>query len=250
MNTLQQEAYIVRNASFAKMNFIQRVLGVLVSPSKTMDDLCVKPRVLFPATLMAFSPLLLIGLRFPLYKEFIRRSVEMSAQIQAEMFNMQMTAEQIEQSVSIQSIVGLVSTPISSVIGWVIGTAILFGIIKIFGGQGKFKQYLSITGYAGVITLFNYILITLVSFVTNNIYLDIPLTSIANVLPQEMEGSFIFGLIKCIDLFSIWGMAVTAIGAAIVSKLSKAKIYSIAAALYLVQMMFAGFAEAAKGMFS
>lgn len=224
--------------SIKKMSLGQRITGVVFSPGETMNDLADKPRVLLPFIVIAFSQLVLFLSRFSLYKEYMRKSFEMISEM-----NKNITAEQIEQMLPLSIISGLVSTPFKEIIMWLIGTAILFGILKLFGGQGNFKHILSITGYSCIISMLYMLTVLGVSFFSGSLHMDMPLTSIANLLTTEMKGSFIYGFLKKVDLFAIWKYAVIGIGCVSVSKLSKTKVYTIISVLYTATLIYSGINE-------
>lgn len=219
------------------MNFFKRVAGVFLWPGKVMENLAERPRIAFPFIFLPVVQLVAVLAMIPMYKEFVRTGTEELVFQQ----NLEMTAEQLNNAVNLATITGPVAGAIGVVITWVLGALILWGIIKIFKGQGSFKQVLSITGYAGVIT----ILSTVVHIIKTNItgvYDLMSYTSIAVLMPK-MEGNFIYGMAKFLDVFSIWQYVVIAIGVAAVSKMPKKKAYLIVAAIFVIQVLYAGITE-------
>ncbi len=232
-----------------KMGFIQRVVGVITSPGKVMENLAAKPRILFPLFLVAFSQLALILIRMPLYQDSLRKAFQASSKVTESLTGVKVTPEMIEKNLSQGMTTNLITTPLGSLFGWFLITVVFFAIIKIAGGQGKFKQYLSVIGYAYVISAL-YLLITLcVSYFTGSLHLDIPLTSIGNAFGDGMKGSFLFGMIKGLDVFKIWYYAVIAIGLQVVSGFKKSTIYGIVAIVFTITLLIAGAGEAAMGAY-
>lgn len=232
-----------------KMGFLQRVAGVITSPGKVMENLAARPRILFPLFLIAFAQLALYMIRLPLYQDFLRKTMQATSQLTESLTGVTMTPELMEQALSRSVSQSIITTPIGSLFYWLLITVIFFAIFKIAGAQGKFKQYLSVTGYAYVITAL-YLLITLcVSYFTGSLHLDMPLTSIANVFGEGMKGSFVFGLLKGLDVFSIWYYAVMAIGLQAVSGFKKRTVYGIVAAIFIIGMLITGAGEAAMGAY-
>lgn len=229
-----------------QLNFFQRVLGVIVSPEQTMKNLAAKPRILFPILIMVFGVLLLYILRFSLFQDTIRTAIENSLN---QGKTPQMTKEQVDLAIKIGSITGLIGVIIAPLFAWLAGTAVLFAVIKMFKGQGSFKQYMSITGYAYVITLMFLILTGIASYFTGNLELDLSLGVISSLLIQDPSSSylsgFMAGLLKSIAIFSIWKYVVIAIGVTIVSAIPKKKVYYIVFGIFLlgalVTAFFAGF---------
>jgi hypothetical protein len=227
----------VNEVDYSKMNFIKRVLGVICFPGKVMQSLEQKPRVLFGLLLTALAPLVLMLSIFPMYMEYTRGLLQATY---AKM-NLEVTAQQFEQALSFSQYSALIGGPIAAVAMLLVKALVIWAIIKIFKGQGKYKQILSISGYAAVISL----LATIVSIITarvTGVFSDVSFTSIASLLP-EMKGSFIYGMAKMIEVFSIWQYAVIAIGITAVSKLSKKKVYIIVACIFAVVAIYAGITE-------
>jgi len=232
-----------------EMGFFKRVTGIVFSPGKTVENLAARPRVIFPLILTAVSLAALYALRMPLYQEFLRKTMEASSEFTESLTGIQMTPELIEQSISSSTISGIATTPLGSLFYWLFTTVVFFAIFKIFGGKGRFKQYLSITGYAYVITVLGYIVVFAASFFTGSLHLEIPLTSLANLLSSDLRGSFMFGMLRGVDLFSIWYFAVIAIGMKIVSGFRKYTSYGIIACAFLIGLIIGGVGELAVGAY-
>lgn len=227
-----QMSHVNEEVSYEKPGFLKRILWVLISPGKLMEDLAEKPRVLFGLLLSALSMDVLFLVRLPLYMDFLRSSMSLT--------NQAMTAELLETSLPIAAVAGLISTPIGAVIGMLFITLIFFAVLKLIGGQGKFKAYLSVTGYSYVITALYLLLLIPVSFVTGSLHQDVPLTSIATLASSDMAGTFLYGMLKGIDVFVIWNYAVMAIGFTAVSKLKKKYVYGVVAAVFLIGLIIGG----------
>jgi len=221
--------------NYPKMNLIQRIIGVIFSPGKVMVSLEQKPRILFALLLTIITPVVMIFSIFPMYKEFLRSTLE------AAPTTTNLTAEQIDMAVNISQY----STPfilaITAAAMWLLGALVLWVIIKIFKGEGRYKQILSITGYSAVIAALSAIA-TIITTQFTGTFSEVSFTSVASLLPN-MKGSFIYGAAKTLDVFSIWQYVVIAIGTATVSKLDKKKVYIIVACIFAVLMIYTGAME-------
>jgi hypothetical protein len=222
--------------SSKKMNVFQRAVGVIVSPAETMKNLIEKPRVLFPILLMAVSALLMILVNFEQYKEFLSQTTQATY----ERMNIEMTPEQLDASLQFGAIAALVTTPITVVVAWFIESVIIFAAFKILKGEGKLKQFLSIIGYSSVITVFNYITLTIVSQLTGSFNMQAPVTSLASLLPASLAGTFLAGALSMVELFTIWKYAVISIGLGELSGLSKKKVYIILGVILLIYAVYTG----------
>lgn len=232
-----ETAGAVATYDYPKMNFIQRVFGVIFSPVKTMQSLEQKPRILFALLLSILTPVVMILSVLPMYKEYSRGLLEANY----EKMNVEVTAAQIDQGLNISTYSGLIGGAVVGAAMWFLGALILWGIVKIFKGEGSYMQFLSITGYAAVITALS----TLVTIITTRLtgtFSLVSFTSLGSILP-DMKGNFIYGVAKSLEVFSIWKYIVIAIGVATVSKLDKKKAYIIVLCIFAALLIFAGVSE-------
>jgi hypothetical protein len=118
-----------------------------------------------------------------------------------------------------------VMTPLS-----VVGGAILSGLIgglymficgKIAKSEITFKQSASIAYHMGIIGTLSYLLFMLFMLVGIDFSLTEPLTSIASLLPNSLEGSVVHGLLLPFEVFSVWGSVVSYLAFRIVGDMSK-----------------------------
>jgi len=226
-------AQVPAEMNYPKMNFFQRVLGVIFSPGKTMQSLAQKPRILFGLLLTLLTPVVMIFAIFPMFLEYTRGTFET--------LYPNFTAEQIDQGVNIAAVSGPIGGAIGAVAMWFLGALALWVIIKIFKGQGQYKQVLSILGYAAVISALA-ANVTILATQLTGVYSDVSYTSLASLIPN-MKGSFIFGVARSIDIFSIWKYVVIAIGVFSVSKLEKKKVYIIVACIFAALAIYTGIGE-------
>lgn len=220
-----------------RLNVFQRIAGAIFSPERLMNDLEQKPRVLLGIILNVLAPVILMYGTFPMFKEYLRTTMEMTAANTAQ----QMTPELLDQVVNISAI----STPIMGGIMaggmFLIQALVIWLVTKIFKGQASYKQILSVLGYSSVISVLGTIVTVAVIYITGT-YTDVTYTSLASLLP-EIKGSFIYGVAKVIEVFYIWQLVVNAIGIAIVSKMDKKKAYLIMVLVLIVYAVFTGYSE-------
>jgi hypothetical protein len=240
------DSYQKETEEIKKMNFLQRLIGIIVSPAETMKNLVHKPRILFPIILIALGLVLFYIIRFPLYVETIKPSIELAL----EKAGMQFTPEQLDQQVNISAIAGLVAIPFGALIGWIVWSSIIFGVIKIFKGKGSYKQVLSVTGYSYAVTILYLILLAIISFATNTLAVDVPITSAATLLSDDSKGTFLYGVLTGVEVFAIWKLVVAGIGLKLVSKLSGKKIFTILIVLYVLGFLITGLSQSVASMVS
>lgn len=229
------------------MNLLQRVKGMIFTPGRTMESLVEKPKLLLPLIMIAVAQLALHLARFSIYQDYMRNTYVQSQGFMESLTGTALTAEAIDGYMSKLLLQEVIGTPLSSLFGWLLTTIIFFVIFKIFGAKGKFRQYMSITGYAYIITVLYLLIVLAVSFFTGSLHMDLALTSVANLLPADMSGSFLYGMANEIDIFLVWYFCVIAIGMAAVSGFKKRNAYILVAAVYAAGLIIAGFgAIAAK----
>lgn len=218
-----------------KMNPLKKVLNIIISPTKAMVAIIQKPGVLFPLILMAAIPFALTMLRLPIFENDVFEATKNALQASPNLS--QMTAAQLDEltrnSISIAKWTTLVNMPIM----WFVLSVIIFAIMKILKGAGKFKQFLSIVGYSTVILILLNILTTLVSYYTNSLMLDTSLALVTNMVMPDIKGSYLYGVFRGITIFTIWQYSVIAIGLHQLTKLSKPKIYTTMGALYVISVL-------------
>lgn len=216
-----------------KLGFLKKVIGVVLYPGKAMRSIAAKPGILFPILLLAVSGFLYYLLNYQFFTDyFYIYNQELIANM-----GLEMTNEQLAAQADFTAKIAMYTTPVSMIIYWLIGTVILFAVVKILKGEGKFKQYLSVTGYAYVIGTLSMIVSTLIAMATGSFSIDTSLTGLAVLLPPESAGSFIHLFLNSFEVFSIWQYAVVAIGVLAVSKFSRTKAYATVFSLFLANAL-------------
>lgn len=127
---------------------------------------------------------------------------------------------------------GLVMPAISILLS----TVVYFIIAKIVKSEVTFKQLFSMSVFIYIISVFGLLVNGLAFLAMSNPNLDLYLTSLNSIV--EADG--ILGVILVsIEVFSIWGMVLTAIGLQIVANFSKGLSWSIVVGIFVVILLFA-----------
>lgn len=231
-----------------EMGFLHRIKGIVLSPGKTTLSLSERPRVLFGLMASILARPLLSLLRLPLLQSELRDKQLKSLTMLKEKFNYDITPEMIEKRLPVTTVTSIVSYAFAGIVSLIFLSLVFFAIFKMMGGHGKFKAYLSVTGYAYTIMLLYYAIVGAASFFTGSLYINTSLTSLANLLPQNMSGQFIYGAAGGIDLFRIWYFTVIAIGMAQVSRLKKKYVYGSVCIVFLIGLLISGLSTAAAGV--
>lgn len=225
------------NGNTSKMNVFQRVISAVFSPGRLMYELEQKPRVLLGIILTAIAPAIMMLGTFPMFKEYLRTTLEatyanMGMQISPEMFENILNGSVISTPVIGGVMAGLILL-VEALVVWL--------VLKIFKGQGRFKQVLSVMGYSSVITVLGAI-VSVIAIQLTGTYSDVTYTSLAAFMP-DMKGSFIFGAARSLDVFNIWYFVCASIGVATVSKVDNKKAYLVMVILLIVIAAFGGYNE-------
>lgn len=145
------------------MNFIERLIGTITSPGKTMEDVCKEPRW--------EEALVIVGL----YAIFTAVMMYLSTS----------HIQYISDIPGMQQLT-LISTVIMGllypVIGWIVSTVVLFLLAMALGGEGKFTSLLTAIGYSELVKIFavilGIILLTQAPYLTIEVSQSNPMASV------------------------------------------------------------------------
>ena len=223
--------------NFVPMNAVQRILGVIFSPIKTMKNIAQKPDFIVP---LIFITIIFIAYTALTYNAGINYIIE-EATKQLEASGQDLPAEQLEAAnkmVKIFSSVSLLSIPILNILGILIIAAIsLFILNVILKGQGSFKGYFSVVTYGSIISIIGIIIKLIIFYALDDYLLSASITTLKGVLPSNSEINFINTFAASIDFFAIWSYIIIGIGFKYVSKLSTMKVTMFITICYLLYLM-------------
>ena len=140
--------------------------------------------------------------------------------------------------------IGALFIPIGLGIALVLGAFVLWVLVSLVGGEGKFGTLLSVATYSAVPSV---ILLAIVGTIVLHVQ---GMGQIAS--PQDMQPAlgldllapgakgFMGAVLKGINPFSIWGLVLTAIGVSTTHRLSKGSGYVVATASLAIGLLIAG----------
>lgn len=227
------------------MNLLRRYIEIIVSPGKAFEKITEMPKLLAPLLFMVISSILPILVSYSTFSQIIKDSIILANQKEGII----LSDVELTNKVALSIKYSLVSTPLLQILTWFIGAVILFGIIKLFNGHGTFKQYLSITSHAYVITFLYILLTTILSFFTHKLGLDLSLSKVLSLFIPGLSG-FTNGILKGISFFRVWQYAVIGIGVAAASKLSKSRVYIIMISSFCLYLFYLGYGELLGQLFT
>ena len=215
-----------------KPNSFQRIIGVLFSPNETFASIARQPDWVVPLSLILVVALV-SGIVFAQRVDFgapIRDAMEQ---------NKNVSPEQVERAVRIGGAVAKVfayCAPVVSIIFLLIIAGVLLLAFRVLGGEGDFRQALSVTSYSWMPGLIKSIIIT--AIVASR---GVSAADLANVLRSNLaflvsmkQNPLLFTLLAKLDVFTIWLLALLVIGFSFVSKFSKAKSAAVVVSLWVV----------------
>lgn len=207
------------------------VFRVLVEPTPVFERVREKPRFLAPYVVLAAVQLVIGVINLPFLK----------AGITASMAGREMPAGSPDPANF--AFIGVVAVPIVLVIVFLLSALILWVLVSIFGGEGKFATLLSVTTYASVPAV---ILLSIIGSVVLRLKGVEAMTS-----PQDLQPAlgldllapsvtgFLGAVLKAINPFSIWGLVLTAIGISVTHQMPRNTSYTVATISFVLGTLLA-----------
>ena len=208
--------------SQTEIDIIGRIIRIFYTPGETFESLAHKRSAadwLVPAVLSAVVVTLAAVLVLPVTTEFNQEVMQQRMQ--------GMSAEERESVGQHQQVImqasTLIITPIMFFIVLFMTAALYLLIGKLFGGLLSYGQVLAIVAYAGLITIPQEVVKTLLILAKEMSAVQIGL---GIFLSEEALQSFSGRLLSLIDPFIIWSVVITGLGLSIVGQLDRSKAYA------------------------
>jgi hypothetical protein len=234
----------------------QRVLNTFTAPSKTFEDIKRGNR-------SWWMPFIIMVLGFAVFFGVVQTEITWGQVYQNQLRDMpefaknlmdRMTPEQKAEAASkgpMQQAIRAAGTPLGIVLIDLIGAGILLGTINFgFGGKAKYSSLLAVELYAGLaIWPLRWILAAITTpFVDPEAFnLQNPAPcNLAAFFPSIHESSLtVYTLLSSIDVLTIWGMVLTAIGVAAVAGVKRSSGYVAVFGWWVIGLLLGvGFAAA------
>ncbi|HYH10641.1 MAG TPA: Yip1 family protein [Thermoanaerobaculia bacterium] len=220
-----------------KKNVFERIAGVLFAPAETFADIARRPDLLGPLALMILLGYISTALIMP--------RVDFDAVFEAQEQEMRkrdpnVSQEQIDQiarfsraSMTVWRWIG----PVVGILIYVVIAAVLLLAVRLFGGEGNFKQALSASIYAWVPLLLYSLILTIV-VVARGTFDPITAATLVKSNPAFLVDlktqPVLFSLFSALDVFTIWTVILLVFGFAALSRLSRGMVAAIVVPLWLV----------------
>lgn len=195
---------------------ITNIANILFAPSRAFESIKKKPNWLIPFFIMILAP---IGFYLLSWTEF-EASIIISVEEALAGSGQQVTDGMMKMPLMFARIGTLVVTPIGAAFGLLVQTTLYFAAAKILRSEVTFKQMFSVCAHVGIISVFTWMLMALMTKLTGTIPLQM-VTSLASFLPESYNGTIIQGLLGPIEILAIWSLTLMYMGLRIVGDLSK-----------------------------
>jgi len=228
---------------------LARIIGVIVSPKATFEKIVTAPRVL--GVILIAGVLIGLSQGLPRLTESGSQAA-LDAQVkQTERFTGRpVTDEQYAQMQRFAPTMAygtMIFTPVVMAIIVLVFSGLYFVVFNvILGGTATFKQVMAVTAHSSIIYALGAVIGAPVQYLQGTANPAGPFT-LSALLPMLDENGFAARFLGFINVFSIWGVIVTAIGLAV---LYRRKTSSIAIGLFVLTAIFATVGAVVTGIFA
>lgn len=199
------------------------IFGMIMNPTDQFNRIRENPKIIVP--LLIVTVLTAIGMALMFQSMDFANEPELAGMSEEEL----MVVTLISQ---ISFVVVGIFTPVFMVL---LSTVIFIIIAKIVRSEVSFKQLFSMNTYIFLISALSMIVNGLAFLLVNGGDPEILLTSLNSIIGATgVLGAFL----SSIEVFSIWGLIITAIGLQVVAKFSKGLSWGVVIVLYIITTMF------------
>ena len=214
-----------------QMNFLQRLVGVFMSPGETFEDVKKSPRWVAPFILVLVFTLIFTMIILPISMP------EQMAKQRVKLADRGMTEAQIDQAVETGMRFAKIGGPISAIVGTSAVIALIAAILLFFGnillgGGCRFVDMWSLVIYSYYVPLLG--MLIKLPLIMSKQTIDVPLGLGTFIEPGT---TFFYHVMKSVEIFSVWQFVVMAIGFAVFYRFSKSKAFIAVFALFAVTLL-------------
>ncbi len=238
---------LVQNDRAAKseggLGFWGRLINIYVNPRKAFQAIDDRPTWLMPLILIGLIAILATQLMFPVIMQSQLEKIRSMPNIPPE--QLAAIEKQFTENSSQQRILTLVSQAVVMPIIFLLISAIFYFVGSVLlGGDTKFKKVLAVFCWASCISILGTLVVAPLVMAKGNFNVSI---SPALLLPGDSIGTTIHTLLSKFDFFTIWSLAVFALGFSIIYRFSVAKGYIT---VFVIWGIWIAISTAFAGIFS
>ncbi len=216
-----------------KVSALGKIGMVVVSPVQAMKAVRNKPTVLLVMMVVAILPLLYY---IPFWKSYEVQMIQMLERQFASQ-GIEPTREMMAMSLNLIKYTTPVSAALGNLFGALIGSVIYFGISRLMKKEVTYKQTFSMVLHAMVVANMIWLVHILITTITGQSNILSPMTSIASLLPEDMYGTVLYGLLMPIEVVAMWHAVVLFIGLRVVCRMSQKAAGIIVGVSILISML-------------
>lgn len=211
------------------------LFGMILDPRTQFERIRMNPKVLVPFIII--TVLTTIGMLLMMSQMDI---------IGDDPYLNSMGEEELMYMTIFTQIVSVITGIVTPAISILISTIVYFIIAKIVKSEVSFKQLFSMATFIYIISVLSLLLNSIAFFAVSNPDPNLYFTSLNSIVGAE---GALGALLVSIEIFTIWGMILSAIGLQIVAKFSKGLSWGIVIAIYIIMTSFSMISVAITDMF-
>jgi hypothetical protein len=222
---------------------VSRVVNTFVAPSKTFTDVLRDRSWWLPfliTVVMTYMFFWAAATKVGFHQLAINSISESpSRAAQFEKLTAQQQATQLSIAATFTKGI-FIAWPIVALIIVAVFAVILWGCLKVPGGQADFTSIFTVLMYAGLIPLVKLVLGTIVLFAAGDasgFNINNPVPTNGGFFLDASSAHWLKSLLTSLDVITIWNLLVVAIGCAIVSKLKKGAAMAVVFGLWIVVVL-------------
>jgi hypothetical protein len=197
------------------MRLWQMLAGIYYQPEKVFSGLKEKPQWLVPLLLVLVLSAAAVLITRPVVLPEMMSEISKNHGIPPEQL------ETIQQRLQ-NPWLGLINPLAGSGLAMLITALVFWGLFAMLGGRTSFKLMFTAVTWSWMARIPELALKVPLMLVQETVRVH---TSLALVLPEEMERTFIYRLCSQVDIFNIWTVALLALGCSLFSGVERKKAY-------------------------
>jgi len=222
---------------------VGRVVNTFVAPSKTFTDVLRDRKWWLPFLIsVVFTYLFLWAAATKVgFRQITLNSMSENPSAAAQFEKLSSDQQAARLSVAAAVTKGIfIASPVVAVIVVAIFALVLWGCLKVPGGQADFSSIFTVLMYAGLIPLVKLVLGVVVLFAAGDasgFNINNPIPTNPGAFMDASSAHWLKALATSFDVILIWNLVVVAIGCAIVSKLKKGSAMAVVFGLWILVVL-------------
>ena len=231
------ESSDMESSEVIHMSAVGKLINIVLSPSKALKAIKHKPTIWAAMIALPILPLLYYLICWQAYE------IQMIQMLESQFagMGMELTRDILEMQLNIMKYTAPGGAVVGTYFGLLIPSVFYFLIGKLMKKNGTFKQTFSLMAHTAIIASLIWLMHIIITLALGESNILAPMTSLASLLPADMYGSVVYGMLSTIEVFSLWYMFVLYMGLHIVLDYSKkAAAITVVATLVISMLITAG----------